>query len=136
MKLSFGGTPMFNGKEPLKVFSWLRRFVEAFDDNNVSERMVLYLISKILAGDAETRLSWNLPGSDIAGGRGSLGSFPAAVNCLVSTYAETHAWGWRRTSLAGRRSWTTRWWTPLRHAYGVSPRFAATSTPRKRWNRS
>jgi len=24
MKFSFGGTPMFNGKEPLKVFSWLR----------------------------------------------------------------------------------------------------------------
>jgi len=29
MTFSFGGTPMFNGKEPLRVFSWLRKFVKA-----------------------------------------------------------------------------------------------------------
>jgi len=93
MKFSFGGTPMFNGKEPLKVFSWVRKFVKACDDNDVSERMCLYLIPHFLAGDAETRLTRNLPGSDIAGGRGSLGSSPAVVNWLLSTYAEPHALG-------------------------------------------
>jgi len=41
MKFSFGGTPMFNGKEPLKVFSWLRKFVKACQDNDVSEGMGL-----------------------------------------------------------------------------------------------
>jgi len=92
-KFSFGGTPIFNGKEPLKVFSWLRKFVKACDDNDVSEGMGLYLIPKFLAGDAETRLTRNLPGSDIAGGRGSLGSFPTAVNWLLSTYSEPHALG-------------------------------------------
>ena len=55
--------------------------------------MGLYLIPNFLAGDPETRFTRSLPGSDIAGGRGSLGSFPAAVNCLLSTYAEPHALG-------------------------------------------
>ena len=82
---------MFNGMEPLKVFSWLRQFVKACDDNDVSEGMGLYLIPNFLACDAETRFTRNLPGSDIAGGWGSLGSFPAAVNWLLSTYAEPHA---------------------------------------------
>jgi len=91
MKFSFGRTPMFNGKEPLQVFSWLRKFVKACDDNDVSEGMGLYLIPNFLAGDAETRVTRNLPGSDIAGGRDSFGSSPAAVNWLLSTYAEPHA---------------------------------------------
>jgi len=73
---------MFNGKEPLKVFSWLRTFVKACDDNVVSEGMGLYLVPNFLSGDAETLFTRQLPGSDIAGGRGSLGSFPAAVNWL------------------------------------------------------
>jgi len=93
LKFSFGGTPMFNCKEPLKVFSWLRKFVKACDDNDVSEGMGLYLIFNFLAGDAETLFTRNLPWLDIAGGRGSLGSFPAAVNWLLSTYAEPHALG-------------------------------------------
>jgi len=84
---------MSNMKEPLKVFSWLRKFVKACDDNDVSEGMGLFLIPNFVAGDAETRFTWNLPVSDIAGGRGSLGSFPAAVNWLLSTYAEPHALG-------------------------------------------
>jgi len=29
MKFSCGGTPMFNGKEHLEVFSWLRKFFKA-----------------------------------------------------------------------------------------------------------
>jgi len=53
--------------------------------------MGLYLIPNFIAGDAETRFTRNLPGSDIVGGRGSLGSFPAAVIWLLSTYAEQHA---------------------------------------------
>ena len=93
MKFSFGGTPLFNGKEPLKVFSWLRKFVKACDDNDVSEGMGLYLIPNFLAGDAETRCTRNLPGSDIGGGQRALVSFPAAVNWLLSTYAEPHALG-------------------------------------------
>jgi len=55
--------------------------------------MGLYIIPNFLAGDAETRFTRNLPGSDIAGGRGSFGSFPSAVNCLLSSYAEPHALG-------------------------------------------
>jgi len=93
MKFSFGGSPMFNGKNPLKVFSWLRKFVKACHDNDVSEGMSLYLIPNFLAGDAEERFIRNLPGSDIAGGQGSLRSFPTAVNWLLSTYAEPHALG-------------------------------------------
>jgi len=83
MKFSFGGTPMFNEKEPLKVFSWLRKVVKACDDNDVSNGMGWYLIPNFLAGDAETRFTRNLPGSDIAGGQGSLGSFSVAVNRFV-----------------------------------------------------
>jgi len=93
MKFSFGGTPMFNGKEPLKVFSWLRKFVKACDENDVSEGMGLYLIPNFLAGDAEARFTRNLQGSDIGGGQRALGSFPAAVNWFLSTYAEPHALG-------------------------------------------
>jgi len=93
MKFSFGGNPMFNRKEPLKVFSWLRKFVETCDDNDVSEGMDLYLIPNFLAGDAEARFTRNLPGSDIGGGQRALGSFPAAVNWLLATYAERHALG-------------------------------------------
>jgi len=92
-KFSFGGTPLFNGKEPLKVFSWLRKFVKACNDNDVSEGMGLYLIPNFLAGDAEARFTRNLPGSDIGGGQRALGSFPAAVNWLLSTHAEPLALG-------------------------------------------
>jgi len=100
MKFSFGGTPIFNRKEPLKVFSWLRKFVKASDDNDVSEGMGLYLIPNFLAGDAEARFTRNLPGSDIGGGQRALGSFPTAVNCLLSTYAEPHALGLAQDKLS------------------------------------
>jgi len=100
MKFSFGGTPMFNGKKPLEDLSWLRKFVKACDDNDVSEGMGLYLIPTFIAGDAETRFTRNLPGSDIAGGRCSLRSFPAAVNWLLSTYAEPHALGLAQDKLS------------------------------------
>jgi len=93
MKFSFGGTPIFIGKEPLKVFSWLRKIVKACDDNEVSEGMGLYLIPNFLSGDAEVRFTRNLPGSDIGSGQRALASFPEAVNWLLSTYAEPHAFG-------------------------------------------
>jgi len=80
MKLSWGGTSIFQGKEPLKVFSWLRKFFKACDDNDVSEGMGLYLIPNFLGGDAEAQFTRNVPGLDIAGGQGSLASFHAAVN--------------------------------------------------------
>jgi len=93
MKFSFGGTPLFNGKEPLKVFLWLPKFVKACDDNDVSEGMGLYLIPNFLADDAEARFTRNLPGSDIGGGQRALGAFLAAVNLLMSTYSEPYAMG-------------------------------------------
>ena len=82
---------MFSGKEPLEVFSWTRKFFKACDEKDVSEGMGLYLIPNFLAGDSEARFTRHLPGSDIAGGRGSLGSFPAAVNWFFSTYTEPHS---------------------------------------------
>jgi len=39
MKHSFGGFPPFSGKDPLMVFSWLRKLVKAFNDNDVSKGM-------------------------------------------------------------------------------------------------
>jgi len=55
--------------------------------------MDLYLIPNFFAGDAEARFTRNRPGMGIGGGQGSLGSFYAAVNWLLSTYAEPHALG-------------------------------------------
>jgi len=55
--------------------------------------MGLSLIPTFLAGDAEARFTRNLPGSDIGGGQRALGSFTAAVNWLLSTYAEPRALG-------------------------------------------
>jgi len=100
MKFSFGGTPMFNGKEPLNVFLWLRKFVKACDGNDVSEGISLYVIPNFLSGDAEARFTRNLPGSDIGGGQRALWSFPAAFNWLLSTYAEPHALGLAQDKLS------------------------------------
>jgi len=83
MKFSVRGTPMFNGKQPFKVFSWLRKFVEACDDEDVFEKMGLYLLPNFLTGDAEARLTRNLPRSGIGGGKGAHGSFPSAVNWVL-----------------------------------------------------
>jgi len=93
MTSSLWGAPLFNGKEPLKVFSWLRKFVKACDDKDVSEGMGLYRIPNFLTGDAEARFTRNLPESENGGGHRALGSFPAAVNCLLSTCAEPHSLG-------------------------------------------
>jgi len=132
MKLSFGRTPMFNGKEPLKVFSWLRKFVNALDDNDVSEGMGLDLISNLLAGDADALFTRNLPGSNIGGGQRALGSFPAAVNLLLWTYAEPHSLEltqdqFSRATLVGNEG-VDAFAARLRSL----PSFEATSTPRGR----
>jgi len=82
---------MVNGKEPLTVFLWLRNFGKVCDDNELSEGMSMCLIPNLFAGDTEARLTRNLLRSDI--GQRSLGYFPAAVNWLVSIYAEPHALG-------------------------------------------
>jgi len=84
---------MFNEQEPLMVFSWLREFVKACYDHEVSEGMGLFQIPNFVAGDAEARFTRNIPGSDIGGGQRALRSFLAAVNWLLSTYAEPQALG-------------------------------------------
>jgi len=93
MRYYFGGTPSFSGKEPLKIFSRLREFVKACDDNDVSGGIGLYLIPMFLAGEAKTRFTRNLFESDVGAGRGALTTFPAAVNWFRSTNAEPHAPG-------------------------------------------
>jgi len=74
LKHSFGGFPPFSGKDPLKVFSWLRRLVQACDDNDVTEGMALNAISHFLSGDAELRYTRELPDSGSAMGVSSITS--------------------------------------------------------------
>jgi len=90
MKHSFGGFPPFSGKDPLKVFSWLRKLVKACDDNDVSEGMALYAIPHFLSGDAELRYTRELPDSGTALGVSSITSYPVAVNWFLQTYAKPH----------------------------------------------
>ncbi|GAB0493373.1 hypothetical protein MMPV_004655 [Pyropia vietnamensis] len=90
---TFGATPPFTGAQPLKVFAWLRRFVKACDDNDVSEGMALYLFPHFLAGDAEARYTLCLPDAGGHHGGESVTSYPEAVNWFLSTYAEPHTLG-------------------------------------------
>jgi len=90
MKHSFGGFPPFSGKDPLKVFSWLRKLVKAWNDNDASEGMALYAIPDFLSGDAEVRYTRELPDSGTALGVASITSYPVAVNWFLQTYAEPH----------------------------------------------
>jgi len=87
---SFCGFPPFSGKDPLKVFSWLRKLVKACDDNDVSEGMALCAIPHFLSGDAELRYTRELPDSGTALGVPSTTSYPVAVNWFLQTYAEPH----------------------------------------------
>ncbi|GAB0491044.1 hypothetical protein MMPV_002288 [Pyropia vietnamensis] len=91
MTHSFGGFPRFSGKKPFQVFAFLRRFVKACNDNNVSEGRALYLIGNFLSGDAEARFTRVMP--DSAGhvpGR-TVSSFPEAVNWFLTNYADPQA---------------------------------------------
>lgn len=90
MKHSFGGFPPFSGKEPLKVFSWLRKFTKACDDNGVSEGMALYVVPHFLSGDAEARYTRALPDSTGATSGAAITSYPEAINWFLETYAEPH----------------------------------------------
>ncbi|GAB0497903.1 hypothetical protein MMPV_009240 [Pyropia vietnamensis] len=93
MRFSFGATATFTGEEPLRIFSWLRKFVKACDDNEVSEGMALYLIPHFLSGEAEARFTRYLPGGGSDKGVSALTTYPHAVNWLLSTYAEPHTLG-------------------------------------------
>ncbi|GAB0498658.1 hypothetical protein MMPV_010004, partial [Pyropia vietnamensis] len=90
MRHSFGGHPPFSGKEPLKIFTWLRKLVKACDDNDVSEGMALYAIPHFLSGDAELRYTRELPDSGTAASWTAIQSYPHAVNWFLQTYAEPH----------------------------------------------
>ncbi|GAB0497133.1 hypothetical protein MMPV_008456 [Pyropia vietnamensis] len=90
MRCTFGTTSDFTGEEPLKIFTWLRKFVHSCDYNAVLEGMALYLIPHFLAGEAETRFTRYLPGGVSDESIFSLPTYPYAVNWLLSTYAEPH----------------------------------------------
>lgn len=87
---SFAGFQSFSGKEGLKVFTWLRKFVKVCDDNGVSEGMALYLIPHFLSEDAELRYTRILPDSTSASDGSIVRSYPEAVNWFLETYAEPH----------------------------------------------
>jgi len=57
--------------------------VEACDDEDVFEKMGLYLLPNFFTGDPEARLTRKLPRSDIGGEQGAHESFPSAVNWLL-----------------------------------------------------
>jgi len=90
MRHAFGGFPPLSGKDPLKVFSWLRKLVKACNDNDESEGMALLAIPHFLSGDAELRYTRELPDSGTELGVESITSYPVAVNWLLQTYAEPH----------------------------------------------
>jgi len=132
MKFSVRGTPMFNGKQPSKFSrgsesSWrpamtktcLRRWVCTYypTSSRATPRRGSLGNYRGLTSGANRELMSLSPRRSIGCCR------PARSRTLLE---------WRRKSPAGRFSWTTRSWTPSRHAYGASPIFAAQSTPRGR----
>lgn len=90
MAHSFGGHPRFSGKEPLAVFTFLRKFVAACNATGVHEGMAVYLLPHFLSGDAEQRYSAVMPGSITDPDGQAVTAFPEAVNWLLGTYAEPH----------------------------------------------
>ncbi|GAB0497145.1 hypothetical protein MMPV_008468 [Pyropia vietnamensis] len=90
MKHSFAGHPPFSGKEPLRIFAWLRKFVKACNDNDVTEGMALYAAPHFMTGDAEVRYTRVLPDSAGTASGAKVDSYPEAVNWLLLTYAEPH----------------------------------------------
>eukprot|EP00170_Pyropia_yezoensis_P000598 contig_2925_g599 len=88
VQLSFGGHPKYSGKKPALIFAFLRRFVKASNDNDVSKGKARYLLVNFMTGEAEQRFAQVLP--DSAGhivGR-TVGSYPEAVKWLLSNYAD------------------------------------------------
>lgn len=65
----FGGHINFVGMEPLKVFSWLRKFTKACDVYCVSDGMALYVVPRFLSGIAGTQYARALPDSASTMGR-------------------------------------------------------------------
>jgi len=79
----------FDGTKPAELFSLLRRFVRACNDNNVREGKAHYLVGCFLTGAAATRFNKIFP--DTAGhipGR-TVASFPEAVHWLLVIYADS-----------------------------------------------
>ncbi|GAB0490109.1 hypothetical protein MMPV_001341 [Pyropia vietnamensis] len=90
MKHSFAGYPPISGKEPLRIFARLRKFVRACNDNEVSEGMALYAAPHSMTGDAEVRYTRVLPDSAGTASGAKMDSYPEAVDWLLLTYAEPH----------------------------------------------
>jgi len=134
MKVFFGGTPILTGRNlPRKVCGSESSSRPAMTSTCPRGRVCTEFPSSSRAtlrrgslGTYRDRISRAL--------RGRLGPSPRrSIGCCRPTRSRT-LWGWRWTSLAGRRPRTTRGWTASRYAYGASPIFATTSTPRGRWN--
>eukprot|EP00170_Pyropia_yezoensis_P000612 contig_2957_g613 len=88
MQLSFGGHPKSSGKKPALIFAFLGRFVNAYNDTDVSEGKGLYLLFNFMNGEAEQQFAQVLP--DSAGhisGR-TVGSYLEEFNWLLTNYAE------------------------------------------------
>jgi len=90
MKHFFGGFPPLSGKDSLKVFSWLSKWVKACNENEVSEGRALYAVPHCLSGDAKLRYTRELPDSGTALDVASITSYPVAVNWFLQTYAKPH----------------------------------------------
>jgi len=88
VKHSFRGFPPVSGRDPLKVFSWLRKLVKACNENDVSEGMALYAVPHFLSGDTELRYTRELPDSGTTLVVSNIPSYPVAVNWVLQTYAE------------------------------------------------
>jgi len=79
----------FDGTKPAELFSFLRRFVRAFNESNLWEGKALYLVGSFLTGASATRFNKILP--DTAGhipGR-TVASFPEEVHWLLVNYADS-----------------------------------------------
>jgi len=65
MKFFFRSTPIFNGKEPLKVFSWLRKFVKACCSGSCPhcQRGLTPSENPAQGADRYTRVTTRTPGS-------------------------------------------------------------------------
>lgn len=55
MQPSLGGHPKYSGKNPVLIFAFLRRFVKACNNNDVSEGKALYLLVSLMTVEAEQR---------------------------------------------------------------------------------
>lgn len=91
MHPSFGGHLNFFWKKLALIAAFLRRLVNACNDNDVSEGKALYLLNNCRTGEAEQRIAQVI--QDSAGrivGR-TAGSHPEAVNWLLSNCDDSYS---------------------------------------------